>query len=82
MLIDHEKIHWKQYQREGLLPFLANYFSEHVKKGYDHNPYEIEARMISGEKRECYTNYTDCIINGTANTVHNTNFRNHKNTTN
>ncbi len=75
ILIEHEKVHWQQYQREGLLPFLANYWAEHFKHGYDLNPYEIEARLKSGEIPCCLHNYTECVRNGLSLTVHNPNFR-------
>lgn len=75
MLMDHEMIHWKQFQREGIIPFLINYSLEALKNGYDKNPYEIEARNLSGEKQECLTNYTDCVRLGIAETVNNPNFK-------
>lgn len=70
----HELVHWKQYQREGFVKFLYGYSIENKKKGYDKNPYEIEARFC--EDDFCKTNYTYCVRNGISNTVHNTNFRN------
>lgn len=72
-LIEHELMHWKQFQREGLLSFLINYSKEARQKGYDKNPYEIEAR--TAEEGYCKENYTECVRNGTAKTVHNPNFR-------
>ena len=42
--------------------------------GYDANPYEIEARYR--ESDFCKSNYTFCVRNGLAKTVHNPNFRN------
>lgn len=75
MLIEHEMVHWKQFQREGLLPFLINYGLEALKNGYDKNIYEIEARELSGEKKQCLTNYTDCVRFGFAKTVTNPQFR-------
>ncbi|MCH2194731.1 hypothetical protein [Kordia sp.] len=75
MLLEHERIHWMQYQREGLFPFLKNYIKQHRDKGYDNNPYEIEARLLSGECVECLQGYTKCVRNGKALTVQNTGFR-------
>ena len=75
MLHDHEMVHWKQFQREGFLPFLLKYGWEALTKGYDANKFEIEARELSGEKEECFTNYTSCVREGFARTVKNTNFR-------
>ena len=72
-LIEHELIHWKQFQREGLIPFLVNYSKEASQKGYDKNPYEKEAR--TAEDGYCKENYTECVRNGTAKTVYNPNFR-------
>jgi hypothetical protein len=76
MLLAHELVHWKQYQREGFINFITNYRSQHKKVGYDLNPYEIEARVLSGEKEECIKNYTNCVRSGNAKTVYNKNFRN------
>lgn len=72
-LLDHELIHWKQFQREGLITFLMNYSRENKNKGYDQNKYEIEAR--TAESNYCKLNYTECVRNGTAKTVYNPNFR-------
>lgn len=41
-LIKHEQCHIKQRQREGI-KFLFKYAYYHIIKGYDKNPYEIEA---------------------------------------
>ena len=76
MLLEHEMVHWRQFQKEGFLPFLINYSIESINKGYDNNSYEIEARLLSGEKPECIENYTACVKFGCANTVENKNFRN------
>lgn len=72
-LIEHEMMHWKQFQREGLLPFLFNYSKEAMRKGYDKNSYEIEARTV--ETEYCKLNYTECVRNGSAITAHNPDFR-------
>src|SRR5690554_5438176 len=36
-LLEHELVHWRQFQREGLFPFVFNYTKENLKKGYDKN---------------------------------------------
>lgn len=72
-LLDHELIHWKQFQREGLLGFLVGYSTHAICNGYDENPYEIEARTVENEY--CKHHYTECVRNGTAKTVYNPNFR-------
>lgn len=72
-LVVHELVHWKQYQREGLARFLANYAASHFKHGYDLNPYEIEARF--NESDFCKLNYTYCVREGLSDTVHNPEFR-------
>jgi|GEM_PF-1374247 len=72
-LLEHELVHWKQFQREGILPFLFNYAKQAVNLGYDKNPYEIEARTVENEY--CKRNYTECVRKGNSNTVHNPNFR-------
>ena len=75
MLLEHELIHWRQFQENGFIPFLISYAIEALTKGYDNNPYEIEARLLSGEQNECLLNYTNCVRSGTAATVQNKNFR-------
>ena len=72
-LIEHEMIHWKQFQREGLVPFLVNYLKEAVQNGYDKNRYEIEARTV--ETAYCKENYTECVRSGNSKTAYNPNFR-------
>lgn len=75
MLLEHELVHWKQYREKGLIKFYADYNHYHNELGYDLNPMEIEARILSGEKKECIYEYTECVRNGTALTVQNENFR-------
>lgn len=72
-ILNHEKIHWQQYQKMGLLPFIGNYLKGLIVHGYDHHPMELEARYI--ETSDCRMNYTECVRNGTARTVFNPNFR-------
>lgn len=38
----HEKCHWEQYQKLGLFPFYASYFSGYLKYGYRNSPMEEE----------------------------------------
>ena len=75
VLLEHERVHWQQYQRNGLLPFLINYWHQHFKCGYDLNPYEIEARLLSGEVPCCITDYTSCVREGRSVTVYNPEFK-------
>lgn len=75
VLLEHERVHWMQYQREGLTPFLINYWKEHFKNGYDLNPYEIEARLLSGENECCLIDYTSCVREGRSKTVFNPLFK-------
>lgn len=42
-LVEHEKIHIKQAQRGWVIGFYLKYLYHHYTKGYDNNPYEIEA---------------------------------------
>jgi hypothetical protein len=72
-LLAHELVHWKQYQEQGLIPFYWNYFNELSMYGYDNMPMELEARYLENEY--CRNNYTECVRNGQAITVHNPNFR-------
>ena len=73
----HELVHWNQFQRDGLLPFLFNYIKFQNAYGYDGNPYELEARYT--ESDFCKSNYSYCVRNGLAKTVYNPNFRNGRN---
>lgn len=75
VLLKHELVHWHQYQNEGLINFTFNYLSQHRQKGYDLNPYEIEARLLTGETQYCAHNYTECVRNGNAVTINNPKFR-------
>lgn len=72
-LLEHELVHWKQYQKEGLLGFYFHYLIENAKHGYDGNKYEIEARK--NETDYCKRNYTECVRTGNSVTVFNPNFR-------
>jgi len=46
---NHEMIHWKQYQRMGLIKFYSQYFKEFSIFGYDKMPMEMEARYEEDE---------------------------------
>ena len=72
-LLEHELVHWKQYQRMNLLPFYFQYFKELREYGYDNAPMEIEARFI--ENDFCKKNYTQCVRDGIAKTISNKNFK-------
>lgn len=72
-LLEHEKVHWEQYRTNGLLPFYSRYISEMKKHGYDKMPMEKEARK--NESEHCRENYSECVRNGFASTVHNPQFR-------
>lgn len=71
-LIEHEQVHWKQFQRYGTAGFYLRYLIGSFG-GYDHNPMEIEARF--NESEYCKQNYTQCVRDGSALTVHNPKFR-------
>ncbi len=72
-LLEHELVHWRQYQQKGLIRFYFDYAGQLKKHGYDQMPMEKEARV--NESDYCKENYTECVRNGTAKTVHNPNFR-------
>ncbi|MEO7522947.1 MAG: DUF4157 domain-containing protein [Ferruginibacter sp.] len=42
--VKHELCHVEQYKRYGFLNFLARYLWESIRKGYQNNKYEVEAR--------------------------------------
>jgi hypothetical protein len=72
-LLRHELRHWAQYERMGLVRFCIGYMAANIKYGYDHNPFEIEAR--SNENHFARYNYTEAVRTGLARTVSNPNFR-------
>ena len=47
-LIEHEKVHIEQQQRGWLIGFYVKYLYYNIRHGYWDNPYEVEARKISG----------------------------------
>jgi len=72
-LIDHEKVHWRQFRRRGLSGFYIPYFIQLKKYGYDGMPMEKEAR--ANESDYCKENYTHCVRTGLSRTVFDPNFR-------
>lgn len=72
-LLDHELIHWKQYQRMGLVEYYSEYSRQMKQFGYDKMPMEVEAR--SNESDYVKYNYTEAVRNGTAKTIYNPKFR-------
>ena len=52
---------------------VPKYIIQNLSKGYDKNPYEIEARSVEDEY--CKLNYTECVRSGKSNTAYNPNFR-------
>lgn len=72
-LLNHELVHWKQYQRMGLIGYYRTYLSQIKQYGYDAMPMEKEAR--ANESTHCQYNYTDCVRTGKSNTVFNQSFR-------
>lgn len=72
-LLDHEMIHWRQFQRMGLVEYYSEYSRQMKEFGYDKMPMEIEAR--SNESEYVKYNYTEAVRNGTAKTIYNPNFR-------
>jgi len=49
-ILEHDLIHWKQYERMGLLIFYLRYFIQLLIIGYDTMPMEMEARQNEKEK--------------------------------
>jgi len=72
-LIDHEKVHWRQFRRRGLSGFYPSYLWQLKKYGYDGMPMEREARF--NESEFCKDNYTHCVRTGLSRTVFNPDFR-------
>lgn len=44
----HEEVHMDQYAKYGTAKFLALYVWYSIRYGYRNNPFEIEAREVSG----------------------------------
>jgi hypothetical protein len=72
-LLDHERIHWQQYQHMGLIGYYYRYIGGALVHGYDRHPMELQAR--GNESEYCQNNYTECVRSGAANTIQNKNFR-------
>lgn len=72
-LLEHELIHWRQFQDLGLVRFYAKYFYQLARFGYDRAPMEIQAR--ANESEYCKLNYTECARSGQSLTVKNSSFR-------
>ncbi len=45
VLIEHEIIHWKQFERMGFIMFIIRYILQLICLGYDTMPMEMEARQ-------------------------------------
>lgn len=72
-LLEHEKVHWKQFRRRGLSGFYPSYLYQLKKYGYDGMPMEKEARF--NESDYCKENYTECVRTGLSRTLFNPDFR-------
>ncbi len=48
-ILNHEIVHWKQYQKMGLFRFYFQYFKEFIIFGYDKMPMELNARYEEDE---------------------------------
>lgn len=46
-LLNHELVHWDQYNRMGFIGFYKTYISEYIKYGRKYGPMEVEARKLS-----------------------------------
>jgi len=46
-LLNHELVHWDQYNRMGFFGFYSTYVSEYLKYGRKYGPMEKEARKLS-----------------------------------
>lgn len=46
-ILRHERVHWEQYRKMGLVSFHYCYLSEYIKHGRIHNWMEEEARELS-----------------------------------
>jgi len=46
-IVRHEYEHVNQIRKNGIFKFYFKYLKYHFSKGYNNNPFEIEARRIS-----------------------------------
>lgn len=46
-ILRHERVHWDQYKKMGLVRFHYCYLSEYIKHGRIHHSMEEEARRLS-----------------------------------
>jgi hypothetical protein len=49
-LINHEMVHIAQIEKIGPVKFTLMYIWYNIRYGYENNPFEIEARLISGRR--------------------------------
>jgi hypothetical protein len=47
--VKHESCHILQFRKYGFLPFIFRYLWESMRRGYQQNKYEVEARMAENE---------------------------------
>lgn len=47
-LLSHELVHIEQIKKHGPIMFTITYLWYNIKYGYLQNPYEVEARKVSG----------------------------------
>jgi hypothetical protein len=73
VLIEHEKVHYKQFEKYGAILFILLYLMDVMYHSYDLSLFEIEARFA--EDNFAKYNYTYAVRNGLAKTPHNPNFR-------
>ena len=55
-ILSHDLIHWKQYERMGLLMYYFRYLAQIILIGYETMPMEMEARRFDSEEDKW--NYT------------------------
>ena len=72
--LNHEMVHWKQYQEMGLLAFYFQYFKQFITLGYDKMPMELEARYEEDEYTKKH--YSEVYHHSNKNRVSNTIMRN------
>ncbi len=48
-ILNHEMVHWNQYQKMGFFAFYFKYFFQRLTIGYNEMPMEMEARYEEDE---------------------------------
>lgn len=65
-ILRHEKVHWEQYRKMGLIRFYYRYMTEYIRHGRIHHWMEEEARRLSNKPitLNCHTHCGSLVLGG------------------